>query len=73
MKLHKGAEALTLRSALKLIVANSLIGKPVKLKVFYLIGFVFFKFNVEFCEKCVKYFVVAVAAFLFLSVFVRSH
>ena len=35
--------------------------------------FVFFKFNVEFGEKCVKYSLVAVVAFLFLSVFVRSH
>ena len=35
--------------------------------------FVFFKFNVEFGKKYMKYFVVAVAAFSFLSVFVRSH
>ena len=35
--------------------------------------FASFKSNVEFGEKCMKYFVVAVAAFLFLSVFVRSH
>ena len=35
--------------------------------------FAFFKFSVEFGEKCVKYFVVAIAAFLFLSVFLCVH
>ena len=36
-------------------------------------AFAFFNFNVEFGERWVMYFVVAVVAFLFISVFVRSH
>ena len=67
VKLHKGAEALTLISALKLIVANSSIRKTGKLNVFHLIGFCFLQLQRWIWREMCKYFIVAIAAFCFYT------
>ena len=73
VKRQRRAEALTLISPLKLIVDYSLIRKTVKPAKLHSIP-AFLLSILNFSGKFVKYFVVAVAAFLFLSVLcIRPH
>ena len=73
VKLHKGAEAVTLISALKLLLLTVRLGKLTKLNVFYLIAFCFLQIQHWILREICEIFCCCCCSVLFLSVFVRSH
>ena len=73
VKLHKGAEALTLISALKLIVSNSLIRKTGKTYCILSQVFCFLQIQRWIRREMCEVFCCCCCSVFVFSVFVRSH